>query len=319
MQQSNAARLYAGIVGAVLVVAGIAGFFHNAAFNADPGDRDAVFGLLDVNGWHNLVHILTGALGLLAFSAGAYVSRFYAFGLGVVYAVIAIWGFALGGGESILGFIPINTADNLLHLAIAVLGLVASQMWVPSAVVATALLFGIGIPAIVSSDHDTTTNIDRGKELFASAGCRNCHTLSASGSLGTIGPDLDQLKPNDKQVLAAIENGGTGSGSMPGNLASGQDAEDIAAYVADATGATSPIQVSGPPGKQIFVQNCGSCHTLADAGTSGTTGPDLDRIKPSMAQVLAAIKAGPGVMPANLVSPKQARQVADYVSSVAGR
>jgi Domain of unknown function (DUF4383) len=54
--------------------------------------RDAVFGILDVNGWHNVVHIATGGLGLLAFVAGAYAARAYAFGLGAVYILVAVWG-----------------------------------------------------------------------------------------------------------------------------------------------------------------------------------------------------------------------------------
>jgi hypothetical protein len=118
------ARLYAGLVGAVLVGAGIIGFFYSSAFGS-PGETDAVFGILDVNGWHNVVHLATGALGLLAFRAGASASRTYALGLGAVYIVVAIWGFVIGDGDSILGFIPVNTEDDVLHLAIGLTGLLA--------------------------------------------------------------------------------------------------------------------------------------------------------------------------------------------------
>jgi hypothetical protein len=122
MEHSSPARLYAGVVGATLVVAGIIGFFYSADFGS-PGDVDAVFGILDVNGWHNVVHILTGALGLLAFSAGLYAARQYALALGVVYLVVAIWGFVVGDGDQILGIIPVNTEDNLLHVLLGVAGL----------------------------------------------------------------------------------------------------------------------------------------------------------------------------------------------------
>jgi hypothetical protein len=118
------ARLYAGLVGAVLVGAGIIGFFYSSAFGS-PGETDAVFGILDVNGWHNVVHIATGALGLLAYSAGASASRTYALGLGTVYVAVAVWGFIIGDGEAILGFIPVNTEDNVLHLVIGLTGLLA--------------------------------------------------------------------------------------------------------------------------------------------------------------------------------------------------
>ena len=76
-----------------------------------------------MNGWHNVVHILTGVLGLLAFSAGAYAARQYALALGAVYLVVAIWGFIIGDGDSILSIIPVNTEDNVLHLLIGLAGL----------------------------------------------------------------------------------------------------------------------------------------------------------------------------------------------------
>ena len=114
------AQLYALVVGGTLVFAGIVGFFYSSAFGS-PGEVDAVFGILDVNAWHNIVHIATGGLGLL--SLGYAAARTYALGLGVVYLVVAIWGFIIGDGESILGFIPVNTEDNVLHLLLGLLGL----------------------------------------------------------------------------------------------------------------------------------------------------------------------------------------------------
>jgi hypothetical protein len=115
------ASLYAGLIGAVLLVAGIIGFFYSASFGS-PGEVDAVLGILDVNAWHNLVHVLSGVVGLLAFASGPRASRTYALVFGVVYIVVAIWGFVIGSGESILGFIPINTEDNILHVILGVLG-----------------------------------------------------------------------------------------------------------------------------------------------------------------------------------------------------
>ncbi|HEU5062269.1 MAG TPA: DUF4383 domain-containing protein [Solirubrobacterales bacterium] len=120
-RDSTPATLYAGLIGAVLVVAGILGFFYSAAFGS-PGDVDAVLGILDVNGWHNLVHLASGALGLLAFASGPAASRTYALAFGAVYIVVAIWGFIIGSGESILSIIPVNTEDNILHLILGVLG-----------------------------------------------------------------------------------------------------------------------------------------------------------------------------------------------------
>jgi hypothetical protein len=118
--------LYAGVVGATLVLAGIIGFFYNAEFTTDESVRDAVFGVLDVNGWHNLVHILTGVLGLLAYGAGVYAARSYALAVGVVYLLVAAWGFIVGDGDSILSIIPVNTEDNVLHLLLGVGGVWAA-------------------------------------------------------------------------------------------------------------------------------------------------------------------------------------------------
>jgi hypothetical protein len=122
MQERSPAQLYALVFGVVLVAAGILGFFYSSDFGA-PGDVDAVLGILDVNGWHNVVHIATGGLGLLAVAGGYYYARQYALGLGAVYIVIAAWGFIIGDGESILGFIPVNTEDNVLHLLIGISGI----------------------------------------------------------------------------------------------------------------------------------------------------------------------------------------------------
>jgi Domain of unknown function (DUF4383) len=119
MQPASPARLYATVAGAVLTIAGIIGFFYSSSFGS-PGSVDAVFGIFDVNGWHNVVHLATGLLGL---AAAGYAARTYALAVGLLYVVLAIWGFIIGSGDSILGIVPVNGADNVLHLIIGVLGL----------------------------------------------------------------------------------------------------------------------------------------------------------------------------------------------------
>jgi Domain of unknown function (DUF4383) len=122
MADRTPAQLYALVVGGTLVFAGIIGFFWSSSFG-DPGDVDEVIGLLGVNAWHNLVHIATGALGLYALRYGASGTRTYAGALGLVYVAIAIWGFILGSDGNILGFIPVNTEDSVLHSILGVTGL----------------------------------------------------------------------------------------------------------------------------------------------------------------------------------------------------
>src|SRR5919198_3000008 len=121
MSGRTPAQLYALLVGGTLVVAGIIGFFYSSTFGS-PGKVDDVFGILSVNGWHNVVHIVTGALGLLALG---YAARAYAGLLGLVYIAVAVWGFILGNHENILGFLPVNTEDNVLHALLGVSGLAA--------------------------------------------------------------------------------------------------------------------------------------------------------------------------------------------------
>jgi len=128
--RKSPAQVYALVFGLTLVLAGIVGFFYSADFStgkaaADPSNRDALIGVFDVNGWHNVVHILSGLLGLsLARSwSGA---RLYAWGFGLVYLLVTVIGFVLGDGHAILGLIPVNTEDNLLHLAISLLGITAA-------------------------------------------------------------------------------------------------------------------------------------------------------------------------------------------------
>lgn len=73
-------------------------------------------------------------------------------------------------------------------------------------------------------------------------------------------------------------------------------------------------------GAQVFAaEGCGRCHTLAAAGSSGTTGPNLDQLKPSAAAVASVVQSGAGVMPAFKLPSAELRALADYVSSSAGR
>ena len=119
MDGASPARLYATLVGGTLLLVGIIGFFYSASFGS-PGEVDKEFGIFAINGWHNVVHVLTGALGL---AVAGYAAREYALGLGVVYLVVALWGFIIGDGDSILSLIPVNTEDNILHVLLGLLGL----------------------------------------------------------------------------------------------------------------------------------------------------------------------------------------------------
>jgi mono/diheme cytochrome c family protein len=71
--------------------------------------------------------------------------------------------------------------------------------------------------------------------------------------------------------------------------------------------------------KATFAKTCGGCHTLKDAGTSGTVGPNLDDLKPDEATVEHQIEVGGGAMPPKLLTGQPAKAVAAYVAAVAGK
>jgi cytochrome c6 len=79
---------------------------------------------------------------------------------------------------------------------------------------------------------------------------------------------------------------------------------------------------SATAGKQVFASaGCTSCHTLKNAGSTGTVGPNLDQAQPPYDRVVDRVTNGRGAMPSfkGQLSPQQIQNVAAYVSSVAGQ
>jgi len=122
MEAASPARLFAAVAGAFLLLLGIAGFFYSASFGA-PGEVEKVLGAFQVNAWTNLLYVVTGSLGLLA---GGLASRRFALAAGTLFTVLAVWGFAIGAGDAILGFLPAGGAEDTLRLVIGLLGLAAA-------------------------------------------------------------------------------------------------------------------------------------------------------------------------------------------------
>jgi len=114
-----------------------------------------------------------------------------------------------------------------------VLALLALVFAVPGAVIA-AMHNRDNIPS--ANVTNLTAQEKHGRELFGYR-CAACHTLKASNAVAFVGPNLDQLRPPAALVQATIKSGASGAGEMPAGLYQGQDAKDIAAYVAKATGA----------------------------------------------------------------------------------
>lgn len=125
--QASPARLFVLLIGAALVIGGIAGFFYEADFGT--GERmvaDDVLGIFPTNGWDNLMHLIAGFACLLAASRGP---RQMALAIGGLFTVLAVWGLLVsdGGVGSLLDVIPVDTGDNLLHLAIGLTGIAAGM------------------------------------------------------------------------------------------------------------------------------------------------------------------------------------------------
>jgi hypothetical protein len=119
------AQVVAGVLGVVLVVAGLLGLAVNSSWDTGASlDRSMLLGL-DVNGWHDVVHIASGLLllaGLGSNSRARSVCRLF----GLAYIVVTIVGIA--DGHDVFGWIPINAPDDVLHGLLALVALWAAAL-----------------------------------------------------------------------------------------------------------------------------------------------------------------------------------------------
>jgi mono/diheme cytochrome c family protein len=156
------------------------------------------------------------------------------------------------------------------------------------ALAALALLTASGCGVAQSGDAE------RGQQLFTSK-CGQCHALKDAGITGQLqGPDLDaafaqaRASGMDSDTIAGVIKAQVAnprpstdnpSVSMPADLVTGEDLDDVASYIASVAGAPG---IEGPqlpddPGAPVFAQNqCAGCHTMKAADAAGTTGPNLD-------------------------------------------
>ena len=205
-----------------------------------------------------------------------------------------------------------------------------------------AALVAVALPA--SGCGTTTADPVRGRVLFREK-CGTCHTMAQAGTTAQVGPNLDDAFASAR---AAGEGGDTVEGvvkaqveyprpsnsdpavSMPADVVTGQDLDDVAAYVGLYAGVpgAAPPKVPGGPGAQVFANSgCGTCHTLAAAKSGGVTGPNLDEVLPGQSEAMihesivdpnANIASGypPNVMPPNFeqsLSPKEIEDLVKYL------
>ena len=223
-------------------------------------------------------------------------------------------------------------------------------VWGGGLAAAALLAAGCGTGGVASASGQRP-DTQHGQQLFTQ-NCGSCHTLSAAGTSGTIGPNLDDAFAEDVKEgypQSSIENVvldqiRLGSGQiasyttskkftvqtqMPANIVTGQDAVDVAAYVASVAGAggygtSASFSSFGTNGAKIFKgAGCSGCHTLAAAGATGTVGPNLDQLasKLTLAIVVHQVTNGGAIMPAfkGKLTAAQIQAVAQYVTSHAGK
>jgi mono/diheme cytochrome c family protein len=101
----------------------------------------------------------------------------------------------------------------------------------------------------------------------------------------------------------------------------GDDSSSSSSSSSSSTQAAGGGDTASAQGKQIFSQNCKGCHTLKDAGATGSVGPNLDDLKPDKQRVVKQVNNGGGPMPAfkGKLSDTQIDAVSTYVSTVAGK
>jgi len=181
--------------------------------------------------------------------------------------------------------------------ALAVLALAASD-------------YGSGVGSAISGNADPA----HGKALFIEK-CSACHTLAEANAQGKIGPNLDlAFRPSLRQgfkestVRQVVADqirfpgnyGKANPVTMPKDIVTGSDVDDVADYVAAVVGPRKGVTIAAPPppaptttgatppggganlaaGKAAFAANgCAACHTFGPANSTGTIGPDLDKLK----------------------------------------
>lgn len=122
-QAATPARLFVLVVGAALVIGGIAGFFYEADFGVgDDLVSDNILDTFPTSGWDNLLHLLAG---IACLASASRAPRPMALLLGAGFTVLALWGMLVTdrGFGTIVDVLPVSTEDNLLHLLVGLTGI----------------------------------------------------------------------------------------------------------------------------------------------------------------------------------------------------
>jgi uncharacterized membrane protein len=110
-----------------------------------------------------------------------------------------------------------------------------THWWMPVVAAAAVVAIAVAIKPSGESASATPGDVAAGKTVFATAGCTGCHTLADAGATGTVGPNLDAVKPSDALVVERVTNGEGGMPSFRSKLSDAQ-IQDVAAYVSSVAG-----------------------------------------------------------------------------------
>ena len=130
----------------------------------------------------------------------------------------------------------------------------------------------------------------------------------------------EEATPTPETVVGTIETTATTETTETTDTTETDTTETETTETTETTDTGGTVEGDPAAGKEVFVANCGACHTLSDAGTTGTVGPNLDDAPPSEDLVVDRVTNGQGAMPPfkDSLSEQQIADVAAYVSSTAG-
>jgi len=160
----------------------------------------------------------------------------------VLYVVLALW-LAVGGGVFVFalsggpgGFREKLHSEATIARRVRVLAIALVAVFGLGAPIAVAVANGLDKARVGPAGITLTKAEATGRALFSQT-CATCHTLAAAAATGHVGPNLDVLRPNATFVELTIKNGlSRGRGQMPAGIYSGQQAKDVADFVAATAG-----------------------------------------------------------------------------------
>jgi mono/diheme cytochrome c family protein len=206
------------------------------------------------------------------------------------------------------------------------------------------------VAVLAGCDASENADVENGRQLFIEK-CGTCHQLAEAGGGTNVGPDLDaafadaRAQGMDQDTIEGVVESQIANprvvnesdpSYMPAEIVTGDEARDVAAYVASVAGVPgiAPPTAPGGEGGQVYANyGCGSCHTMAAAESTGNVGPNLDDNLPGQspadietsvvdpdAEIVQGFSAG--IMPDDyeaVMDPQELDLLVEFLSTCAGQ